>query len=150
MKLSLSSLEVSENRAWGQHLNKSKDVTWRKTGSSRFALLATNEGDERRWHGQGRNPSYPENVVSNFYFKNLTFDSIQTENDSKRINLPQKRVQRQAFVNTVMTIVFHKKQTVVFLDHQSHCYQNKKKKSTLNYVYSYMINRPFLLTRLSL
>jgi hypothetical protein len=86
------------------------------------------------------------------------FDRIQTENNSKRINLSKKRVQSQAFVNIVTTPVFHKKQTVVFLDHQSHRYLHlllKKKRErerdspTLNYVYSYMINRLFLLTRLS-
>jgi len=128
-KLRLNSLEVSENRAWGEYLNKSKEVTWRKTGPSRFVLLATNEGDERRWHGQERNPFYPGNNVSNFYVKNFTFDRIQTVNDSKRINLAKKRVQRQAFVNTLMNLVFHKKQIVVFLDHHSHCYHLKKKKS---------------------
>jgi len=36
----------------------SKEGTWRKTGPSRLVLLATNEGDEKRWHGQDRNPSY--------------------------------------------------------------------------------------------
>jgi len=99
------------------------------------------------WAGQV--PILSRKRLSNFYFKNLTFDRIQTVNDSKRINLAKKRVQRQAFVNTVMKLVFHKKQTVVFLDHHSHCYTLKKTSATLNYVYTYMINRLFLLTRLS-